>query len=114
MGRSTDVNMSKISYVTQQAQQLSQGLIRTDVDFKNAFNSMNQSALWQVMRKLHIPDVDLLESIYQHTTVRMAPNGAEEATIIFQTGVAQGSVLSPLLFILFVNVLARMLTAVGR
>ena len=114
MGRSTDVNMSKISYVTQQAQRLSKGLIRTDVDFKNAFNSMNQSALWQVMRKLHIPDVDLLESIYQHTTVRMAPNGAEEATIIFQTGVAQGSVLSPLLFILFVNVLARMLTAVGR
>jgi hypothetical protein len=30
-----------------------------------------------------------------------------------QTGVAQGIVLSPLLFILFVNVLARMLTAVG-
>ena len=41
---------------------------------KNAFNAMSQAALWQVMRMFKIPDVDLLEQIYEDTTIRLAPN----------------------------------------
>ena len=112
--RSTDINMCKIHHISAAAQKTDTGIIRTDVDFKNAFNSMSQPALWAVLKCSGIPDVDLLESLYRNITVRLAPNDAEAATITFQTGVAQGSVLSPLLFILFVNVLARLLTAVGQ
>ena len=38
-----------------------------------------------------IPDVDLLEQIYEGATVRLAPNDEASATITFNTGVAQGS-----------------------
>ena len=113
-GRSTDINMRKIQHLTDAAKKAGIQIFRCDVDFRNAFNSMSQAALWAVLRRLNIPDVDLLENLYRHTTVRLAPNDAEAATITFQTGVAQGSVLSPLLFILFVNTLARLLTAVGQ
>ena len=44
----------------------------------------------------------------------MAPNDQHSATITFDTGVALGSVLSPILFLIFINALARMLTAVGQ
>jgi len=75
---------------------------------------MSQAALWHVMNMFHIPDVDLLEQIYDSATVRLAPNDAESATITFDTGVAQGSITSPQLFNIFINVLLRMLTATGQ
>jgi len=61
-----------------------------------------------------IPDVDLLEQIYDSATVRLAPNDAESATITFDTGVAQGSITSPQLFNIFINALLRMLIATGQ
>ena len=87
---------------------------RVDIDFRNAFNAMSQDALWSVMRFFHIPDVDLLEQIYDDVSVRLAPNDEESATITSSTGVAQGSIISPQLFKIFMNVLLRMLTVTGQ
>ena len=112
--RSTDINMRKIEMITSKAQTSKSRFLRVDVDFSNAYNSMSQAALWALMRKFRIPDVDFLESLYEQSTVRMAPNDQHSATITFDTGVAQGSVLSPILFLIFINALARMLTAVGQ
>jgi len=58
----------------------------------------------------HIPDVDFLEQIFDSATVRLAPNDAESATIVFDTGVAQGSITSLQLFNIFINAPLRMLT----
>jgi len=66
------------------------------------------------MNMFHIPDVDLLEQIYDSATVRLAPNDAESATITIDTGVAQGSITSPQLFNIFINALLWMLTATGQ
>jgi len=35
------------------------------------------------MRRFKIPDVDLLEQMYEGTTVRLATNNEESATITF-------------------------------
>jgi len=32
-----------------------------DIDFRNAFNAMQQVAFWHVMNMFHTPDVDLME-----------------------------------------------------
>jgi len=61
-----------------------------------------------------IPDVDLLEHIYDNATVPLAPNDTESATITFDTSVAQESITSPQLFNIFINGLLRMLTATGQ
>jgi len=72
---------------------------------------MSQAALWRVMGMFKIPDVDLLEQIYEGATVRLVPNDGESATITFNTGVAQGSITSLQLFNIFINVL---LTVTGQ
>ena len=87
-GRSADVNMAKLDWVTRAACEQQKRVYRVDVDFKNAYNAMAQSALWGIMRELNIPDVDLLETLYEGASVRLAPNGNDEATITFDTGVA--------------------------
>jgi len=66
------------------------------------------------MNMFHIPDVDLLEQIYDSATVRLATNDAESATITFDTSVAQGSITSLQLFNICINALLRMLTATGQ
>jgi len=113
-GRIVNINMQKMHFVTHEAHRQGKRVYRVDIDFRNAFNEMSQAALWHVMNMFHIPDVDLLEQIYDSTTVRLAPNDAESATITFDTGVAQGSITSLQLFNIFINALLRMLTATGQ
>jgi len=113
-GRSVNIKMQKMYFVTHEAHRQGKRVYRVDIDFKNAFNAMSQAALWHVMNMFHIPDVDLLEQIYDSATVRLASNDTESATITFDTGVAQGSITSPQLFNIFINALLRMLTATGQ
>jgi len=67
-----------------------------------------------VMNLFHMTDVNLLEQIYDSTTVRLAPNDAESVTIMFDIGVVQGSITSLQLFNILINALLRMLTAIGQ
>jgi len=75
--------MQKVHFIQQEARRQSKRVYQVDIDFKNAFNAMFQAALWQVMGMFKIPDVDLLEQIYEGATVRLAPNHEESATITF-------------------------------
>ena len=113
-GRSTDINLAKLEWVTREAIRQKKRVFRVDVDFTNAFNAMSQAALWEIMEAYGIPDVDLLKGLYTNSTVRLAPNDGSSATITFDTGVAQGSALSPLLFLIFMNALLGLLTAQGK
>jgi len=85
-----------------------------DIDFKNAFNAMSQATLWQVIRMFKIPDVDLLEQIYEGATIRLAPNNEKSAMITFNIGLAQESITFPQLFNIFINALIYMLTVTGQ
>jgi hypothetical protein len=113
-GRGVDLNQLKLDWVTSEAKRLKQRIIRIDIDFKNAFNSMSQSALWAVMRAYNIPDVDLLEAIYGRTTECMDPEDAKCAITTFLTGVIQGGASSPRIFIIFINALLEHLTCAGK
>jgi len=75
--------MQKVHFIQQEARRQGKRVYRVDIDLKNAFNAMFQSALWQVMRMFKISDVDLLEQIYEGATVRLAPNNEESAIITF-------------------------------
>jgi hypothetical protein len=70
--------------------------------------------LFAVLRAFEIPDIDLLESVYAVATVSLAQERGMGGGITFDTGVQQGSVLSPTLFNVFLNPLLRLLTAIGQ
>jgi hypothetical protein len=74
---------------------------------------MSQALLWAILEAYDIPDVDLLKSFYEHTTVRLPQTKVGILKITITTGVVQDSVLSPLLFSLFINALSRYLDDIG-
>ena len=111
-GRSVNINLPKMNFVTHEAHRQGQRVYRVDIDFRNSFDAMLQVALWHVMNIFHKTDVDLLEQIYGSATIRLAPDDAESTTITYDTGVAQESITSPQLFNIVSTVtLLRMLTA---
>ncbi len=67
--KSTDIHVCKLYGLTREAQSLKRRFLRVDIDFKSAFNSMSQVSLWEILEAYGIPDVDLLKSLYEHTTV---------------------------------------------
>jgi hypothetical protein len=84
-GRSTDINLTKLEWVTREALAQGKRMYRVYVDFTNAFNAMSHVALWVVMRAYCIPDVDLLMSLYEHSTVRMTTNDLQCVMVTFNT-----------------------------
>jgi len=88
-------------------------LIRVDLDFKNAFNSAGHSSLWKILEGFGVPDVSLLSSTYEHSTMRIQVSSKSSAAIQLDTGTVQGSALSLLLLDLFINALLRLLDSTG-
>jgi hypothetical protein len=80
-GRSTDINLTKLEWVTREALTQGKRVYRVDVDFTNAFNAMSHAALLAVMRAYGIPDVDCschYTSIPQSGWRPMIRSGPEE------------------------------------
>jgi hypothetical protein len=86
-GRGVDLNQLKLDWITSEAQRLKKRIFRIDIDFKNAFNAVGESALWAILRAYNILDVDLLEAIYSRTTACMNQEDPKCAVMTFLTGV---------------------------
>ena len=85
--------MHKIDFLARQAREQRRVLLRADVDFANAFNSVSHGALWAVLEGFGVPDVDWLKQLYAKLTVRLKGEADEGSSIVLNTGVAQGHVL---------------------
>ena len=83
------------------------------IDLVNAFNSVDHEALCAWLRHINIPDVDLLQSIYEGAHyVADLPYG-KSASVLLTRGAKQGDKLSPLLFSLVFNALLLALKKAG-
>ena len=81
------------------------------VDFKQAFDSLDRETLWAMLKAygVHPKLVALIQDLYQGTTARVRANGFLSDTVPFHSGVRQGCPLSPTLFNVYMDFVARIL-----
>ena len=99
--------VQRAHWVQQQAMKECGTVIRIDLDVKK--NSAGHSCLWAILRGLGVPEVDFLEELYSKSWMKITVGMGCSAPIQLDTG----SVISPLLFDLFLNALLRLLDATG-
>ena len=79
------------------------------VDLEKAFDRVPRSVLWWAMRKLGIDEwiIRVVQAMYANAKSSVRVNGQYSSDFGVKVGVHQGSVLSPLLFIIVMEALSR-------
>ena len=111
--RSTQRQVQSLHWVIEDVAEKKGKLYLTYMDFDTAFNSPDHEGLWQWMRKLNIPDVDLLQSLYQEAHYMADLPYGRSAPVFLTRGGKQGDKLSPQLFNLLFFALLLALRAAG-
>lgn len=75
------------------------------VDFKKAFDSLDRNFLWKLLRHYGIPIkiVNIIKGMYDGFTGQVVASGKLSDAFGMRTGVRQGCVMSPLLFLIAIN-----------
>ena len=81
------------------------------LDIKAAFDSVPRQILWKRCKEKGIPKciIDHLQTMFDHQSSVINIAGKDSQQIIHEAGVQQGSILSPLLYAVFIDHLAETL-----
>jgi hypothetical protein len=97
------INMLHI--IIEQSMKCNNNLYLMFIDFENAFDSINGTKMWNVMKKYGIPKhiIDLVKQSSDGDTCQVVHDGRLSEPIPTTTGVKQGCILSPALFLIVMD-----------
>ena len=113
--RSCADQIASLRIIIEQSIEWNSSLFINFIDYEKAFDSIDRTSLWKIMRHYGIPTkiVKLVKSMYEDTYCKVVHNGQLSEKFDIKTGVRQGCLLSTFLFILAIDWLMRETTA-GR
>jgi hypothetical protein len=84
-------------------------LFITFIDFKKAFDSVDRDMMFAILRHYGIPEkiVNAIRVLYDHSTSRVYVDGQTSQPFDITTGVLQGDVLAPFLFIIVIDYISK-------
>ena len=88
-------------------------LVVTFIDFKKAFDSINRKVMFAVLRHYGIPEavVNAINVLYKNSKSAVMVDGGLSDPFDVTTGVLQGDVLAPFLFVVLVDYLLKKATS---
>ena len=107
--RSTTDQIAALRIIVEQSLEWNSQLIVNFLDYEKAFDSIDRATLWKILRHNGIPEkmVHLIKSMYEGTSCRVVHDGQLTDSFDIKTGVRQGCLLSPFLFILAIDWLMK-------
>ena len=86
------------------------------IDFEKAFDSIHRDSLWKILRHYGMPSklVNVIKMFYSDFKSQVICNAALTEVFSVTTGVKQGCILSPFLFILGIGWVMKQVTSGGR
>ena len=108
-GRGTRNQIAHILWIIEKAREFQKSIYFCFIDYTKAFDSMDHSKLWKILKEMGIPDLltCLLRNLYagQEATVRTGHGTTDWFQI--GKGVRQGCILSPWLFNFYAEYIMR-------
>ena len=82
------------------------------IDFQKAFDSVDRGTIWKLLEHYGIPDlfIKLIQQLYNNAECQVIHNGKLTEPFTIQTGVRQGCMLSPMIFLIVVDWIMRQTT----
>ena len=107
--RSTVDQIATLRIIVEQSLEWNSDLIINFLDYEKAFDSIDRATLWKILGNHGIPEriINLIKSMYEGTSCRVVHDGLLTDSFDIKTGVRQGCMLSPFLFILAVDWLMK-------
>ena len=99
-GRSCTDHINTLRIIVEQCKELNSRLCLLFVDFKCAFDRVDQKRMWEVLPQYGIPAklVGIIKELYRDANLKIVHRGKIGPEIKVGSGVKQGCILSPLLF----------------
>ena len=110
--RSCTDQIVTLQTIVEQSNEWNSSLYINFVDYEKAFHSFDRESLWELTRHCVIPEkfVTLICNTYEGVTCKVTHAGKISAGFEVLTGVRQGCLLSPLLFLLTFDWITRKTT----
>jgi hypothetical protein len=106
-GRSCIDQVNTLRIILEQFNEYQSLLYFIFIDFEKSFDSINRNKMWNAMKMFGIPDkiIRLIQEMYKNCTCQVEHNGKLSAPIMAKTGVKQGCLHSPILFLMVLDIM---------
>ena len=113
--RSCADQIASLRIIVEQSLEWNSPLYVNFIDYEKAFDSVDRETLWKLMRHYGIPEkfVSLIRHTYEGMTCKVAHASQLSGSFEVRTGVRQGCLLSPFLFLLVIDWIMKT-TTTGR
>ena len=104
--------IATLRIILEQCQELNTSLYVNFIDYSKAFDSVDRSCLWKIMAHYGIPDklISLIKKMYSESGGQILLKGRLSTFFEIVSGVRQGCLLSPFLFLLVIDYVMRQST----
>ena len=108
-GRSCSEQIFTLRNIIEQSTELQQPVFINFIDFKKAFDSVHRDTLWHIVRIYGILAryINIFKSLYQDSRCCVRTDDGTTDFFNINTGVRQGCVLSPFLFLIAIDFVMR-------
>ena len=112
-GRGCSDQIFIIRHLMQQANEMKVPLSLCFVDFEKAFDSISRRTMGKIMRHYGIPEefVRVILNMHEGTSCKVMVDGCLTDPFEVKSGVLQGGILSPLLFVLVIDYIMKKVKA---
>ena len=114
--RSTTNQITTLRIIVEQLLEWRTALCINFIDYEKAFDSLDSNVLWDLTANYGIPSkiISLVKNTYEGTNCRILHEGVLTESFSIESGVRQGCLLSPFLFLLAVDWIMKETTTGSR
>ncbi|KAK2167820.1 hypothetical protein NP493_1256g00007 [Ridgeia piscesae] len=114
--RSCTDQIAILRIIVEQCMEWDSSLYINFVDYEKAFDSLDRDTLWKLLQHYGIPNklISLIRNSYEDMACRVIHAGQLTDSFMVKTGVRQGCLLSPLLFLLAIDWIMKKTTKYRR